>query len=391
MTDPNPNATLHPEGRINRFVIQSRYAVRGQIYIEAQQRKASGKEVIFTNIGNPHALGQKPITFPRQVLSLVTCPSLMDNPDVEKLFPKDAIARAKTYLQNLPGGSGAYQDSRGNMFVRKEVADFIEARDGHKANPDNIFLSDGASPAIQRCLNLLIRDENDAILLPTPQYPLYSASVALFGGVILGYGLQEDHEWGLSIDNLNDILADAKARGQSVRAIVVINPGNPTGQVLPRENMEEICRWAAANKVVLLADEVYQANVYGARPFISFKKVVTEMGDEGKGVELFSFHTVSKGVFGECGRRGGYLEATNIHPQALDQLYKVFSIGLSSNVDGQLMVGLMVNPPKPGDESYDRFKRECDDIYEALKRRAEMITLAFNSLPGVSCQPVEVS
>ncbi|EGD75245.1 alanine aminotransferase [Salpingoeca rosetta] len=389
MTDPRPDAVLHPEGRINQFVIASHYAVRGTIYIEAQKRKASGKEVIFTNIGNPQSLGQKPITFPRQVISLVTCPQLLEHPDVGKLFPEDAIARAKKYLDNLPGGSGAYQDSRGNMYVRQEVADFIARRDGHPANPEHIFLSDGASPAIQRCLNMLIRDQKDGILLPTPQYPLYSASVALLGGVILGYGLQEEQGWSLSIDNLNEVVADAKERGLTVRALVVINPGNPTGQVLSRENMEEIARWAAVNRVVLLADEVYQTNVYGSRPFISFKKVVTEMGDEGKNVELISFHTVSKGVFGECGRRGGYLEATNIHPGALDQLYKVFSIGLSSNVDGQLMMGLMCNPPKPGDASYEQYEQECDAIFQSLKRRAEMISNAFNALPGVSCQNVE--
>lgn len=387
--DPQADAVLHPDGRINRFVVASRYAVRGTIYIEAQKRKASGKEVIFTNIGNPHSLGQKPITFPRQVLSLVSYPQLLDNPDAGKLFPADAIERAKTYLANLPGGSGAYQDSRGNMHVRKEVAEFIEQRDGHPAVPDHIFLSDGASPAIQRCLNMLIRNEDDAILLPTPQYPLYSASVALLGGEILGYNLLEEHEWSLSIDNLNDLVADAKKRGKTVRALVVINPGNPTGTVLPRENMEEIARWAAENRVVLMADEVYQTNVYGKRPFVSFKKVVREMGDMGNKVELFSFHTVSKGVFGECGRRGGYLEATNIHPKALDELYKVYSIGLSSNVDGQLMVGLMVNPPKSGDPSYELYKKECRETYESLKRRAEMITVAFNSLEGVSCQPVE--
>eukprot|EP01147_Barroeca_monosierra_P009609 gene9609-1831_t len=383
------NAALHPDGRLNSHVMASRYAVRGRIYIEAQKRRASGKEVIFTNIGNPQALGQQPITFPRQVISLVTYPQLLEHPNAKDIFPSDALERARQYLANLPGGSGAYQDSRGNLFIREEVAKFIEERDGYAANPEHIFLSDGASPAIQRCLNLLIRNENDAILLPTPQYPLYSASVALLGGHIQGYGLQEDQEWSLSIDNLNDILANLHDKGMTPRAIVIINPGNPTGQVLSYENIEEIVQWAAANHIVVLADEVYQTNVYGKRPFVSFKKVVGDLGDDGKQVELFSFHTVSKGVFGECGRRGGYLEAINIHPDALDQLYKVFSIGLSSNVDGQLMVGLMCNPPKPGDPSYDLYHMECNAIFQSLKRRAEMLSIAFNSLPDVSCQPVK--
>eukprot|EP00043_Microstomoeca_roanoka_P029054 m.20681 g.20681 ORF g.20681 m.20681 type:complete len:482 (-) comp8941_c0_seq1:9-1454(-) len=389
MSDPFPTAALHPNGRINKHIVSAQYAVRGTIYTEAVKRSAAGKEVIYTNIGNPHALGQTPITFPRQVLALVNYPQLLDHPDAGSMFPSDAIQRARTYLEHLPGGSGAYQDSRGNFHVRKEVADFIQRRDGVVAEPENIFLSDGASPAIQRVLNLLIRDANDSILLPIPQYPLYSATVAMLGGVVQGYGLLEDSDWSLSIDNLNDLVQEAQGKGLNVRAIVVINPGNPTGQVLTRDNIEEILRWAIENNVVILADEVYQTNVYGTRPFVSFRKVLAEMGEEGKHAELFSFHTVSKGVFGECGRRGGYVEAVNIHPAALEQLYKIFSVNLSSNVGGQLMVGLMCNPPKPGEESYELFNKECTDIYESLKRRAEMITVAFNALPGISCQPVE--
>ncbi len=87
-------------------------------------------------MGNPHALGGRPITFVRQVLALCAAPFLLDNPAVGQLFPSDAIARARQLLASFKGGVGAYTDSRGNPLVRKEVARFIEKRDGVPSNPE---------------------------------------------------------------------------------------------------------------------------------------------------------------------------------------------------------------------------------------------------------------
>ena len=388
--DPNPNAVLHPNGRINANVLKAQYAVRGKIYEEAMKRKAAGKRVIFTNVGNPHSLGQKPITFPRQVLACVNYPELLDTPEAKTLFPADVLARSRTYLDALPGGTGAYQDSRGNMAIREEVAAFITNRDGHPADPNNVFLADGASPAIQNVLKMLIRDNEDAILLPIPQYPLYSAAVVALGGKVVGYELDESLDWALDIDNLSKRVASARQHGLTVRALCVINPGNPTGTVLSRANMESLIRWCVKEHVVLLADEVYQYNIYGSKPFVSFKKVAVEMKEAAANLEICSFHTVSKGVFGECGRRGGYVELFNIHPGAQAQLYKLFSVNLSANVDGQLMMGLMCNPPKEGEPSYPLYKSEVDAIFGSLKRRALMASEAFNKLPFISCRLVEV-
>lgn len=380
---------LHVDGGLNANVVQAEYAVRGRIYKEAAARQAAGKEVILTNTGNPQALGQKPISFMRQVLALVNYPELLDRPEAAQLFPADALARARTYVENIPGGTGAYQDSRGNGFIRGEVAAFIAARDGHPAEPDNIFLSDGAGPAIQHCLRMVIRDENDGILLSIPQYPLYSAAIQVFGGRIVGYELDEEHDWSLNVAELDRRVADARAQGVTVRAMVIINPGNPTGQVLSYDNMRELVLWAKRERVVLMADEVYQVNIFGSRPFTSFKKVVRDLGDEASSVELFSFHTVSKGVTGECGHRGGYVEATNIDADVMAQLYKLFSMNLSSNVDGQVLMGLMVNPPKEGDESYKQYLEETQGIYKAHRRRAQRLHEAFNKLEGVTCRSVE--
>lgn len=91
--------------------------------------------------------------------------------------------------------------------------------------------------------------------------------------------------------------------------MAVINPGNPTGQCLSKENQMDIVRFCVKNNLVLVADEVYQANVYvDHKQFHSFKKIMCELGSEGEGLQLASLHSISKGYMGECGRRGGYVE-----------------------------------------------------------------------------------
>ena len=136
---------------------------------------------------------------------------------------------------------------------------------------------------------------------------------------------------------------------------------------------------------------MYQENIYNtSRPFISARKVLGTMSEPyNSGLELVTFHTVSKGAYGECGLRGGYMELHNMDPAVVEELYKIASINLCPNVPGQVYCGIMVNPPKPGDVSYPQFKREREEVIDSLKRRARLITDAFNSLEGVVCQETE--
>lgn len=377
--------------KISEAVKRAEYAVRGEIYLAASARIKAGKEVIFTNVGNPHGLGQKPLTFPRQVMALVTAPFLLEDPNVHKMFPADAIARAKVYLQHVKGGVGAYSDSAGNPYIRQEVARFIQNRDGHAANPDRIFLTNGASEAVRTLLRTLIRDERDGVMVPVPQYPLYSASIALYDGTFVGYDLNEATGWGLDIGCMQRALDAGRAKGLCVRGLVFINPGNPTGQCLTRDDLRSLVHFCYSNRLVLLADEVYQENIYQNKtPFTSAKKTMMEMGEPYRSnLELVSFHTVSKGVYGECGLRGGYMEMVNIDPRTVEEIYKISSINLSPNVPGQIAMGLMCNPPKRGDASYDSFMGEKHELLESLKRRARLLTDAFNSMEGVTCQETE--
>ena len=191
-------------------------------------------------------------------------------------------------------------------------------------------------------LNLMIRGQNDGIMIPIPQYPLYSALLTLLGGTQVPYDLDESKGWATGISGLSDSIAEARSRGTDVRGLAVINPGNPTGQVLPEAVMRDIIHFCANENIVLMADEVYQDNIWCKdKKFLSFKKVLRDLGPShpAAGVQLASFHSVSKGFLGECGRRGGYVELTNFDPDVKGLIYKTASISLCSNVGGQVLFG----------------------------------------------------
>jgi len=173
----------------------------------------------------------------------------------------------------------------------------------------------------------------------------------------------------------------------------VINPGNPTGASLSKEDIKAVIKFAAEEKLVVMADEVYQTNVFIGE-FHSFKKCLRELQQEEAGkydeVELVSLHSVSKGMVGECGHRGGYFELVGFDPKVEAEIFKFISIMLCPPVIGQCMVECMVNPPKEGEPSYELYKKEYDGIYEGLKKRAFALFDAFKSMEGVKCQDPQV-
>jgi alanine transaminase len=379
---------------ISPNLVTAQYAVRGEIVkmageISKQLKEGKSfpfKKVVMCNIGNPQALGQKPITFFRQVLALTEYPALLDDPNASKAFPKDAIARARKYLDAI-GSTGAYTESQGAAVFRDEIAQGMEARDGYPVDTNCLFMTDGASPSVHRTIELLTRNSDDAFLTPIPQYPLYSAALALHGAHLAPYYLDEDSNWGLSVPHLWEQVKQAKEEGKEVRALVVINPGNPTGGVLSKANQVDVVRFCEEQQLVLIADEVYQTNIYAAgKEFNSFKKIVRELKSE---VPLVSMNSTSKGFFGECGRRGGYFEIVNFSDEVQAQLYKGASINLCSNLGGQIVMAMVMNPPQPGDESYELYKKERDSTLDSLKRRAVIMVDALNKLDGVTCAPTE--
>lgn len=367
---------------LNPHLLTAEYAVRGPIVIRAQELEKKGKKITYCNIGNPQALKQKPLTYIRQILSLMEYPALLESKNITELYPADIIERAKHLHHLMPHGTGAYTQSAGMPFVKQAVAKFIESRDGIPTDENQIILTDGASKGVSAVLTALLKKPTDGFMIPIPQYPLYSATIELMGGSQVGYYLDEENSWQLNEEILTKSLNDAKAKGIDPVAIVVINPGNPTGAVLSMENIKMIISFAKKHKLAIMADEVYQDNVYVMDGmFHSFAKVMHQLGE--KEISLFSFHSVSKGFMGECGHRGGYLEVRNVPADVMAEFIKLQSISLCSNTVGQLVTYLVVSPPQKGEASYNLYIKERDGILNELKEKAEILGKGLNDIDGM--------
>lgn len=370
---------------LGKAVLDAEYAVRGPIVIRAGELERQGKEIIYCNIGNPQALEQKPMTYIRQLLALCEYPELMTV--AKDAFPSDVMETAQMILKGSKYGVGAYSESKGVKVIRDAVAQFIKERDGIEANPDHVFLTDGASKGVQTALRLTVATEHDGIMIPIPQYPLYSATITLYDAHQVGYYLDEAKDWKLNKTMMEESYQRARAMNIRVKAICVINPGNPTGAVLDFENIRMIVNFAKEHNLTILADEVYQENIYlEGDKFVSFAKVMAEMEEES--VSLFSFHSCSKGFLGECGHRGGYFEHRNLPADVAAQVLKLQSISLCSNLPGQVATHAMVCPPKPGQPSYDLYIQERDGILNEMKKRAILLAEGLNNIPGIQCNTV---
>ena len=396
---------------INPHVKEAKYAVRGELATRAETYRAKLAKgypptppdeslpfdtVVSANIGNPQQLDQKPITFFRQVLSLLEYPPLLDNEAALKGglgYQQDAIDRARRLLSEVHN-VGAYSQSQGVPGIRNSVAKFIEERDGYPADPAQIFLCAGASSGVSTLLSIMSSKPETGVLVPIPQYPLYTATLAVLNTRCVPYYLDESKAWGTDLNIIRDSLKQAKSEGTDVRAIVVINPGNPTGASLSSEDVRSVLKLAAEEKLVVLADEVYQTNVFEGE-FNSFKKGLRNLQKESPGkydhVELASLHSTSKGMVGECGHRGGYFELVGFDPEVTAEIIKLVSIGLCAPVIGQCLTELMVDPPKEGDPSYPLYKQEYDGIFQGLQKRATALYEAFEQMEGVKCQPPQVN
>jgi aspartate/tyrosine/aromatic aminotransferase len=157
------------------------------------------------------------------------------------------------------------------------------------------------------------------------KYPLYTATLSILNARCVPYYLDEEHAWGTDMSVIKESYDKAVAEGTDVRALVVINPGNPTGASLSEENIADILTFAAEKNLVVMADEVYQTNVFIGK-FHSFKRVLRQLQQKEPGkydtVELASLNSVSKGMVGECGHRAGYFELVGFDPEVQAQIFK---------------------------------------------------------------------
>uniref|UniRef100_A0A672QXJ9 alanine transaminase n=1 Tax=Sinocyclocheilus grahami TaxID=75366 RepID=A0A672QXJ9_SINGR len=307
-----------------------------------------------------------------QVLAACFYPALLEDDSL----PLDVKQRAESLLRECDGGSiGSYTDSSGITKIKHCVSQFITRRDGGvPSSPDNIFIKSGSQTIM---LKLLIHSKDSCqtgVLIPVPTYASFTLAVEEQGAAIIPYHLCEEQGWMLQVEELRKALHTGRKTCNPV-ALYICNPGNPTGHIQSRKSIEEVIRFAAEERLFILADEVYQSCVYGDdTEFYSYKKVLSEMGSTiSSTVEMASFNSVSKGFMGECGLRGGYMELVNLDPAVKQYASRLFSTRSCPPVVGQIALDLMADPPKPGDPSYPTFSEVG----------------VFAELPGISCQPLK--
>lgn len=392
---------------ISQRLLEAQYAVRGQIPMRAAEIKAelasNPASFGFTgiselNIGNPQFFTFEKIESTRLVINRLLHhfssrsvaapvpgesdlpPSLED--EVQELVREYASLRQKQ------ASSGAIS------FAAQSIARSIHARDGLESRPDNIFVSNGASSAITQIVKMLIDSPRAGIMCSVPTYPLYSGLVSLFGGSFVKYNLDEDDNWNISVRELERSFRQATDAGIRVKAIVLINPGNPTGNVFDLERMREILDFCHRNSILILADEVYQENIYNpSKQFYSFKSLLDEADSSVRNSqELISFHSVSKGYLGECGLRGGYMELDNIDP-AMVGLVRGLARQAPTNMVGELCVDLK-SRFMSGELAHLAGLQELFDSQTRLKQvefleRAQMVESALNACEGVRTNPID--
>lgn len=380
---------------INQNIRNLEYAVRGPLVTRAVQlakeleqgAEKPFKSIIRANIGDCHAMKQKPLTFIRQVISCACRPELLDS---NESIPEDVKERVRTLLAACGGNSvGAYSDACGIELVRRQVAQYISERDDLPTDWQNIFLTTGASEVVKAVLSFVNYSAKPGtpvgVMVPIPQYPLYSATICELGMRQVSYYLDEDHDWRLELDELERAYQEA-APTCDVRVLVVINPANPTGAVLSRDNICQVIQFAQRHNLLIIADEVYQHNIWDEQArFYSFKRC---MHDLGSFTELVSMMSVSKGYMGECGLRGGYGELDHFDPDVRAVFYKMLSARLCCSTIGQITMSCVVCPPKPDQPSYELFEREKSEVLSNLKAKAKLVAETFNSIDGINCNKV---
>uniref|UniRef100_A0A2I3S9M3 Alanine aminotransferase 1 n=1 Tax=Pan troglodytes TaxID=9598 RepID=A0A2I3S9M3_PANTR len=345
------------------------YAVRGPIVLKAGEIELELQRLSSSQWPLGGAGSSACVLFP-QVMALCTYPNLLDSPS----FPEDAKKRARRILQACGGNSlGSYSASQGVNCIREDVAAYITRRDGGvPADPDNIYLTTGASDGISTILKILVSGggkSRTGVMIPIPQYPLYSAVISELDAIQVNYYLDEENCWALNVNELRRAVQEAKDHCDP-KVLCIINPGNPTGQVQSRKCIEDVIHFAWEEKLFLLADEVRMSPLGGSGSFYNWWSSPSLWPSR-------------------CGYRGGYMEVINLHPEIKGQLVKLLSVRLCPPVSGQAAMDIVVNPPVAGEESFEQFSREKESVLGNLARKAKLTEDLFNQVPGIHCNPLQ--
>jgi alanine-synthesizing transaminase len=311
------------------------YDIRGPIMDAARQMEEEGQKIIKLNLGNLAVFGF----------------------DAPEEIQQDMI-------RNLPNSAG-YSDSKGIFTARKAVMHETQRQGIAGVTVDDIYLGNGASELITMATNALL-DNGDELLLPMPDYPLWTAATSLSGGTPVHYLCDEANGW---MPNLADIRAKITPR---TKAIVVINPNNPTGVLYSTELLKDIITIAREHGLVILADEVYDKVLYDGVKH-------TPMGSLSTDVLTLTFNSLSKS-YRSCGYRAGWMVVSGDKRSAKDYiegLNMLSNMKLCSNVPGQWAIQTALG----GYQSINDLVGEGG----RLRRQRDMAYNLITAIPGVSC------
>jgi alanine-synthesizing transaminase len=310
------------------------YDIRGPVLEKARQMQEEGHKIIQLNIGNLAVFG---------------------------FDPPDEIVQ--DMIRNLPASAG-YTDSKGLFAPRKAVVHYTQQKNIAGVGVDDVYLGNGASELIVFSLNALL-DSGDEILVPAPDYPLWTAAVSLSGGKPLHYRCDEQSGW---LPDLADIRKKVTPR---TRGIVVINPNNPTGALYPDELLRDIVEIARTHGLIVFADEIYDKTLYDGGTHTS----IASLADD---VLFVTFNGLSKN-YRACGYRAGWMVVSGDKRDAKDYiegLTMLASMRLCANTPGQLAIQTALGGYQSIKDlvaPHGRLTKQRDLAYELL-----------TAIPGVS-------
>lgn len=310
------------------------YDVRGPVVDEAALLEEQGKKILKLNIGNPAPFG---FNAPEEVI--------------------------QDMRHNILASQG-YSESRGIFAARKAVMQYAQIKKIPNVTMNDIFTGNGASELIQLALNALL-NPGDEVLIPSPDYPLWTACTNLAGGTAVHYICDEQSDW-------NPDIADIKSKITSkTKAIVVINPNNPTGALYPKEILEQIVDIAREHELIVFSDEMYDRLVMDGLEHISTASLAPDLF-------CVTFSGLSKSHMA-CGFRVGWMILSGNKAIAKDYIAGINMLSnmrLCSNVPGQSIIQTALG----GYQSVNEYIIPGGRVYE----QREFIYKAINDIPGLS-------
>ncbi|MDD6356344.1 MAG: aminotransferase class I/II-fold pyridoxal phosphate-dependent enzyme [Oscillospiraceae bacterium] len=310
------------------------YDVRGPVVDEAAKMEARGTHVLKLNIGNPAPFGFR--------------------------TPDEVIHDMQHQLKDCEG----YSDSKGLFSARKAIMQYAQLKKIPNVSVNDIYTGNGVSELINLCMQALLND-GDEILIPSPDYPLWTATATLAGGNVVHYICDEESEWYPDIDDIR------KKVTPKTKAIVIINPNNPTGALYPKEVLEQIVQVARENNLIIFSDEIYDRLVMDGQEHISIASLAPDLF-------CVTFSGLSKSHM-IAGFRIGWMVLSGNKEIAADYIEGINMLSnmrLCSNVPAQSIVQTALG----GYQSVDKYLLPGGRIYE----QRECVYNALNSIPGIS-------